>query len=493
MPAGPRRVASRRNSRVDPSRAERLDVLADQGARLRALVDEEGVGRPPRQRLEAERSGAGEEIEDARPHRRIVVGMGQDVEDRLAQPVRGRADRVRLRGWRGGARDARRRRSSPAATARRTARAASRSAGAARFAAPEPPGRSHHPACHRLAEAAGFPPALKPPDFSAGLETAALTILPAAALEAATVPPGAHAPRKSPVLSPRKPSERSPRAAGAHRAPRPRRRSGSRWCGGAARRSSLPGAGPRRSAPSWRKCPRERSSSRRAGRPSPPKLRAGRVSSDPRRAGRASACRRDGRTRRTALPRTGPESARAGWPSRGAFSVVRGPCRAVAPVRLGRRLMRAGLQALHQYAALTGADRPDALAPPGGGGLALGLRIGAPRGIFTRRGASSGRVSSRRARRNGAGRRCCRRWGRGRSWRAPPDGLRPGRSALRAASEAGGLVGRWRRPRGAARRRRYGRAAWTAASASRRARSARAPGSRNRRRPARRGWDRAAP
>ena len=91
------RVASRRKSRVAPPDAEGLHVLADEAARLGAFVDEEREGRAARERLEAHRAGAGEQVEHARARDRIVVAVRENVEDRLAQAVRGRADRVRLR------------------------------------------------------------------------------------------------------------------------------------------------------------------------------------------------------------------------------------------------------------------------------------------------------------------------------------------------------------------------------------------------------------
>src|SRR6202011_2204421 len=46
---------------------------------------------------EAERAGAGEEVEHARASDRVVVTVSQDVEERFAQAVAGRPDRLRLR------------------------------------------------------------------------------------------------------------------------------------------------------------------------------------------------------------------------------------------------------------------------------------------------------------------------------------------------------------------------------------------------------------
>ena len=78
--------------RVDGGEAQRLDILAQQRARLRAVIDEQRERRAARDRLEPERAGAGEQVEHARAGDRIAVGMHQDVEQRLAQPVGGRAD-----------------------------------------------------------------------------------------------------------------------------------------------------------------------------------------------------------------------------------------------------------------------------------------------------------------------------------------------------------------------------------------------------------------
>ena len=91
------RVASRRKRRVAPPTPKRLHVFADQAARLGAVVDEEREGRAARQRLEAHGARAGEQVEDARARDRVVVGVREDVEDRLAQAVGGRADGVRPR------------------------------------------------------------------------------------------------------------------------------------------------------------------------------------------------------------------------------------------------------------------------------------------------------------------------------------------------------------------------------------------------------------
>ena len=81
----------------DAAEAQRRDVLAQQRARLGAVVDEQRKRRAARQRLDPERAGAGEQVEHARAGDRIAIGVHEDVEQRLAQAVGGRTDRVRFR------------------------------------------------------------------------------------------------------------------------------------------------------------------------------------------------------------------------------------------------------------------------------------------------------------------------------------------------------------------------------------------------------------
>ena len=50
----------------DAAEAERLDIFAQQRARLGAVIDEQRKGRAARDRLDAERAGAGEQIEHPR-------------------------------------------------------------------------------------------------------------------------------------------------------------------------------------------------------------------------------------------------------------------------------------------------------------------------------------------------------------------------------------------------------------------------------------------
>ena len=78
--------------------AQRFDIVAQQRAGLRAIIDEQREFRAARDRFNAERAGAGKQIEHAGIRDRIVIGMDQDIEQRLAQPVRGGTDIAR--GWR---------------------------------------------------------------------------------------------------------------------------------------------------------------------------------------------------------------------------------------------------------------------------------------------------------------------------------------------------------------------------------------------------------
>src|SRR5262249_37443043 len=91
----PRRIAA--EDPADTAKPERSDVLAQQRARLGRVVDQQRKGRAARERLKAERTRAGKEIEHARTGDRIAIGVDKDVEQGLAQPVRRRADRVRAR------------------------------------------------------------------------------------------------------------------------------------------------------------------------------------------------------------------------------------------------------------------------------------------------------------------------------------------------------------------------------------------------------------
>ena len=75
--------------------AERLDIVAQQRAGLRAIVDEQRERSPARSGLDAERAGAGEQVEHARAFDRIVIGVDENIEHRLAQAVRGGADLAR--------------------------------------------------------------------------------------------------------------------------------------------------------------------------------------------------------------------------------------------------------------------------------------------------------------------------------------------------------------------------------------------------------------
>src|SRR4249920_1051208 len=84
------------NSR-DASKAKRLNVVAKQRARLHALVHKQSVSRATGYGFDAERAGAGKEVEHARASYRVGIGMGEDIEQRLTQPVGGGPHRVRFR------------------------------------------------------------------------------------------------------------------------------------------------------------------------------------------------------------------------------------------------------------------------------------------------------------------------------------------------------------------------------------------------------------
>ena len=74
--------------------AQAVDVLADQGAGLGALVDEQHAFGAARQRLEAQRAGAREQVEHAGALDLGVVAVGEQVEQAFAHPV-GRGPQVR--------------------------------------------------------------------------------------------------------------------------------------------------------------------------------------------------------------------------------------------------------------------------------------------------------------------------------------------------------------------------------------------------------------
>ena len=79
------------------AKPERGDVFANERARGRAIVDEQHERRAVRGRLDPERAGTGEQIEHARAGDRIAIGVQENVEQRFAQAIGGRADCVRFR------------------------------------------------------------------------------------------------------------------------------------------------------------------------------------------------------------------------------------------------------------------------------------------------------------------------------------------------------------------------------------------------------------
>src|SRR5262249_12947844 len=79
----------------DAHQGQRLDIAADEGTRLNGLLDEQAEGGAPRQRLQAQGAGAGEQIQH------LGVGEGQagdgvvqDVEEGLAHAVGGGPDAI---------------------------------------------------------------------------------------------------------------------------------------------------------------------------------------------------------------------------------------------------------------------------------------------------------------------------------------------------------------------------------------------------------------
>ena len=72
-----------------------LDIVAQQRAGFGAVIDEQRERCPARDRLDAERAGARKQVEHARARDRIVIGMDQNIEQRLTQAVRGGTDVAR--------------------------------------------------------------------------------------------------------------------------------------------------------------------------------------------------------------------------------------------------------------------------------------------------------------------------------------------------------------------------------------------------------------
>ena len=74
--------------------AECFDVPSNETASLDGVLDEERIGGAAGESLETERPGTGKEIENPRARDDLAVGMGEDIEERLPQPVGARADRA---------------------------------------------------------------------------------------------------------------------------------------------------------------------------------------------------------------------------------------------------------------------------------------------------------------------------------------------------------------------------------------------------------------
>ena len=100
MSSGSRARAERQHiglANVGLGETEPVGIGADRVDGGAVLFDEGAVGRAARQRLEAQRAGAGEEIADAQPFE-SAEAAGQHGEQRLARAVGGRAGRRRPAG-----------------------------------------------------------------------------------------------------------------------------------------------------------------------------------------------------------------------------------------------------------------------------------------------------------------------------------------------------------------------------------------------------------
>src|SRR5262249_35483198 len=70
----------------------RGDVFANERARIRAVIDEQRKGRSARQRLDAERSRSGKQVEHTSSGNRVVMSMYENVEERLSLAIGGRTN-----------------------------------------------------------------------------------------------------------------------------------------------------------------------------------------------------------------------------------------------------------------------------------------------------------------------------------------------------------------------------------------------------------------
>ena len=77
--------------------AKRGDVLAQQRACLRALIDKQGERGAVRQCLDSERAGAGKKVEHPRAGDQVAVCVQQNIKQRLPETIGGGADRRRFR------------------------------------------------------------------------------------------------------------------------------------------------------------------------------------------------------------------------------------------------------------------------------------------------------------------------------------------------------------------------------------------------------------
>jgi hypothetical protein len=70
-------------------------LLRKQRTGFRAIVDEQRETCAARHRFDPECTGSGEQVEHARAVNRVIVGVDQDIEHGLTQPIRSRANIAR--------------------------------------------------------------------------------------------------------------------------------------------------------------------------------------------------------------------------------------------------------------------------------------------------------------------------------------------------------------------------------------------------------------
>ncbi len=89
--AGRRSAELRRVAAKDPrdaAESQRFDVFPQQGARFGAVIDEKRALRAARDRLQPEAAGAREKVDDVGALDDVVIGVGEDVENRFPAAAR---------------------------------------------------------------------------------------------------------------------------------------------------------------------------------------------------------------------------------------------------------------------------------------------------------------------------------------------------------------------------------------------------------------------